>query len=78
VAEQATRQLAQEWIDERGYEIDRVDADGNQVVLVIHGTGERPTLAELGTRLGDSLNRPVEMKLIVVPSEQELYVFEPE
>ena len=77
-AEQATRRLAQEWIAERGYEIGQIDANGNQVVLVIHGSGERGELAELGSRLGNALNQSVEMTWIVVPSEQEVYVFEPE
>jgi uncharacterized membrane protein len=58
VAERATRRLAQGWIDETGYEIGQVDADGNQVVLIIHGSGERPALSELGTQLGTSLDRP--------------------
>lgn len=77
-AERATKRLAQEWIAEQDYEIRQVDADGNQVVLIIHGSGERPALAELGTRLGASLDRSIEMKLIVVPSVQELFVDEPE
>jgi uncharacterized membrane protein len=77
-AERATRRLAQEWLDERSYEINQVDADGNQVTLIIHGSGDRPALSELGTQLGASLDRSVEMKLIVVPSEREVYVVEPE
>jgi len=77
-AERTTRRLAQEWIADGGYEINEIDADGNQVTLIIRGSGERGELSELGSRLGDSLDRPVEMKLIVVPSEQEVYVFEPE
>jgi uncharacterized hydrophobic protein (TIGR00271 family) len=59
-------------------EINQVDADGNQVTLIIHGSGDRPALSELGTQLGASLDRSVEMKLIVVPSEREVYVVEPE
>jgi uncharacterized hydrophobic protein (TIGR00271 family) len=78
MAERAARQLGQEWIDETGYEINRVEANGERVVLVIHGSGERPSLPELGAQLDDSLDRPIEMKLIVVPSEQELYLAEPE
>ena len=78
VAERATRRLAQGWIDETGYEIGQVDADGNQVVLIIHGSGERPALSELGTQLGASLDRSVELKLVVVPSQEEVYLAEPE
>jgi hypothetical protein len=77
-AERTTKRLVQEWIGDTNYEFGQVDANGNQVKLVIHGSGDRPALAELGTQLSDRLKRPVEMTLIVVPSEQEVYVAVPE
>jgi uncharacterized hydrophobic protein (TIGR00271 family) len=76
--ERTTKHLVQEWIGESNYEFGRVEASGNQVKLFIHGSGDRPALAELGTQLNDRLKRSVEMTLIVVPSEQEVYVAEPE
>ena len=52
--------------------------DADQVDMVIHGSGERPQLSELGDQLDASLNRPFEMKLVVLPSEREEYVDEGE
>ena len=69
-----TIQLAQEWMDGTGYGISRVDVSGDQVDLVIYGSGERPQLSKLGDQLDDSLDQPFTMKLVVLPSEREEYV----
>ena len=47
---------------------------GDQVDLVIYGSGERPQLDELGDQLDASLDRLFTMNLVVVPSEREEYV----
>lgn len=78
VTERATKRLGQEWIGDANYEISKVEANGDQLVLIIHGSGERPLLSELGAELGKSINKPIEMKLVVVPSEEEFYVAQPE
>ncbi len=72
-AEMATKRLAQEWLDQTGYGVSKVEANGNQINLLIFGSGERPSLPELGSRLSASLNRQIDLNLIVVPSEKELY-----
>jgi len=69
-----TAQLAQEWLEGTGYGIERVTVSEDQVILVIHGSGDRPALSELTKQFGDSLDRVVNMRLIVVPSEVEDYV----
>jgi uncharacterized hydrophobic protein (TIGR00271 family) len=69
-----TIQLAEEWMEGTGYGIGRVDVSGDQVDMVIHGSGERPQLSELGDQLDDSLDQLFTMKLVVLPSEQEEYV----
>jgi uncharacterized membrane protein len=66
--------LTEEWVHGTGYEVNRVDVVGNQVTLAIHGSGERPRLSELGDQLGTSLDQPVDIHLVIVPSEQEEYV----
>ncbi len=66
--------MAQEWLEGTGYGIERVTVIGDQVILVIYGSGDRPALSELTNQFGDSLDREVNMRLIVVPSEQEYYV----
>lgn len=67
-------QLAQEWLEGADYGIDRVTVSGDQVELVIYGSGDRPPLFELGSQLDASFDEPVNMSLVVVPSEQEDYV----
>ncbi len=74
LAERATNQLAEEWIDQTGYQITRVEADGSQIILTINGSGDRPPLSELGDQVDATLNRLVNMRLIVVPSEHEDYI----
>ncbi len=70
-----TLELAQEWIQGTDYGIRSVDVFGNQVTLAIYGSGERPLLSDLGDNLGAALDQPVNLNLVVIPSEQETYVF---
>ena len=72
--ERETIQLAYHWLKDSDYEIRRVDAADDQVVLMIHGSGERPALSELGDQMNASLDQPIKLQLVVVPSEQEEYV----
>jgi len=72
--EKETLNLADQWIAGTEYEIRQVDVTDDQVVLVIYGSGDRPVLSELGDQLNASLDLPTNLRLIVVPSEQEDYV----
>jgi hypothetical protein len=65
-----------EWMQGTSYGIDRVLVAGDQINLVIHGSGERPVLSELGDRLNASLDKPVDINLVIVPTAQERYVAE--
>jgi uncharacterized membrane protein len=84
LTEITTRRLAQEWVDQTGYEVSRIEAHGNQVDLLINGSGEPPALSLLGTRVKDALqdtpvlNRLIRLKLIAVPAEEEFYEVLPE
>jgi uncharacterized hydrophobic protein (TIGR00271 family) len=64
------------WLQGTGYGINQVRVAGDQVNLVIYGSGERPLLSELGNRLNASLDEPVDINLVVVPSTKESYVAE--
>jgi hypothetical protein len=68
-----TIQLSQDWIEGTSYGISQVQVSGDQVNLVIYGSGERPALSALGDRLNDSLDRTIDLNLLVVPSAQERY-----
>jgi uncharacterized hydrophobic protein (TIGR00271 family) len=72
-----TLRLAKEWVNQTGFKVDHVDVEGEQVDLVIYGSGNRPQLTVLGERLDASLTRPVNINtinLIVLPSEQERWI----
>lgn len=69
-----TIKLTEEWVDGTGYGISQVDVRGDRVTLAIYGSGERPELSELGDQLGASLDQRVDIRLVIVPSEQEEYV----
>jgi uncharacterized membrane protein len=73
IVKQETIQLAQDWMGGSGYEINQVRVAGNRVNLVIYGSGDRPDLSELGDRLSASLDKPVDINLVIVPSRQESY-----
>ena len=66
-------QLTHQWIVDTGYSIRRVKVVDDQIDLEIYGSGERPALSELGDQLSASLNQPVNLRLFIVPSEQEVY-----
>jgi hypothetical protein len=55
------------------YNLKKINVTDDQIILEIHGSGERPILAELGEQLGETLGQPVKLSLIVVPSIQESY-----
>lgn len=69
-----TIHLADEWVDGTGYGINRVDVIGDKVTVAIYGSGERPPLSELGSQLGESIDQPVDLNLVIIPSAQERYV----
>jgi uncharacterized hydrophobic protein (TIGR00271 family) len=69
-----TTQLAQEWLEGTGFSISRVDVSGDQVDLFIYGSGERPRLSELGDQMDTSFDQPLEMHLVILPSERQDYV----
>ena len=69
-------QLAEEWIEGTGFRLSQIEVTGDQVDLAIYGSGEQPRLSELGERLFSSLDRPVDMKLVVLPSVQQEYAAE--
>ena len=75
---QATIQLTQDWMRGTDYRIDQVRVVGDQINLVIHGSGDRPELSELGDWLTASLDEPVDINLVIVPSAQENYLAERE
>jgi hypothetical protein len=78
VVERDMTQLAQEWLAETNYSIDRITVSEDQVFLIIYGSGRRPVLSELGSQLDASFDQPVDLSLIVVPSELEDYVTQKE
>ncbi len=71
--ERTTKRLADVWLAETSYVVSEIDASGDQVKLIIYGYGDRPLLAELGPEVDEVLAQKINMELIVVPSEREIY-----
>jgi hypothetical protein len=65
--------LTEQWLTGTGYEFHDAQISGNQVTLVINGLGERPELSELGDQLSTALDQPIDIKLDIVPSQEENY-----
>jgi uncharacterized hydrophobic protein (TIGR00271 family) len=72
--ERETTQLAHQWLAGTEYDLRQVEVTDNQVVLAIYGSGDRPELSVLGDRLNALHDQPINLRLIVSPSEQEDYV----
>jgi uncharacterized hydrophobic protein (TIGR00271 family) len=71
---QETIQVSQAWMAGTDYELSQIQVSGNHIDLVIHGSGEHPTVSELGERLDAALDQQFDLSLIVIPSKHEDYV----
>ena len=74
LVERETIQLANQWMAGTDYDIRQVDVTEDQVVLAIYGSGDRPELSELGDQLNALHDQPINLRLIITPTEQEDYV----
>ena len=72
-AELQTQKLAQLWLDETDYRLTRVDADGQNLAVLINGSGDLPDLDELATDLQSAIGPTIKVVIRVVPSETLLY-----
>jgi uncharacterized hydrophobic protein (TIGR00271 family) len=74
IAELQTRRFAQQWLAETAFDINKIEADGNQINVTISGSGDPPPLPDLGTDLQLTLDPDVQVKLKLVPSQLLLYL----
>ena len=72
-AEYKTRHLTQEWLSRTDFDIVNIEADGDQIKVIINGDGEPPPLRQLGTDLRSTLNPRVMVRLRVVPSQKLVF-----
>ena len=68
MAEAISKNLAQQWVSGTAYNVSQVLASGNQINVVINGSGDLPALAQLGAEINEALDRPVAIKLTVIPT----------
>ena len=73
LAELHTRRLARQWLRETGFEVSKIEADGNRIDVLITGHGEPPLLSELGSKLKSDFDPSIEVRLIVIPSRNLVY-----
>lgn len=73
IAELQTRRSTQQWLDQTSFEVNKIDANGNQIEVIISGSGEPPPLPDLGTDVQSTLGPEFQVRLKVVPSQSLLY-----
>ena len=57
-----------EWLAETGYEVSRVTADGNQVLVIVDGTGDPPPATAFAAELKSALGAQTRVKFKFFPS----------
>ena len=72
-AEVLARRFTQQWLAQTDFEVNKIDAHGNQLEIIITGSGELPPLPDLGTDLQAAVDSRIKIKLNVVPSQLLLY-----
>jgi len=73
IAEYQTKVLTRQWLSQSNFQVNRINANGNQVDIIISGSGEPPPLPDLATNMQSTLDRQVKVRLIVVPTEIRIY-----
>jgi uncharacterized hydrophobic protein (TIGR00271 family) len=72
-AELQAKLFSQQWLAETDFEVIQIEADNNQIEIVVTGPGEPPPLPDLGTKLKSVVDEGVVVKLKVVPALQKLF-----
>ncbi len=73
LAELQTQRFAQLWLDQTDYRVTKVEADGQNLNVLINGTGDLPALDELVTDLQSTIGPRIKIKIRVVPAKTLLY-----
>jgi hypothetical protein len=68
-AELQTQRFVQLWLDQTDFRVNKVEADGRNLTVLISGSGDIPALDELGTALQSTLGPRIKMYMRVVPSK---------
>ena len=69
LTELRTHALAKQWLAPTDLEINRVDADGNQIEIVISGSDDPPPVTDLGANLRSAIHPQTQVELRIVPSQ---------
>ena len=69
IAEFQAKRFTQQWLSETAFEVNRIDADGGEIEIIISGSGDPPPLPELAADLQSNLSPDVKVRLKVVPSQ---------
>jgi uncharacterized hydrophobic protein (TIGR00271 family) len=67
-AEYQTRQFTEQWLAQTSFEVNKIDANGNQIEVIISGAGDPPPLPDPGTDLGTAIDQDVTVNVKVVPA----------
>lgn len=73
IAELETHRATEAWLAESDFEVTRINANGDQIRIIITGLGEPPPLSALGSEVQAALGPGYMLQLQVVPSQQVFY-----
>ena len=73
MAELQANRFTKQWLDDTTFDVNRIDAHGDEIEIIISGVGEPPPLPELAAELQASLSPDIEVRLKVVPSQILLF-----
>jgi len=70
-----TRTVVRAWLNETGFELRDLKLDflSEEIHILISGPGEPPSLSELGSQIEAVFGQPVDMKLDIVPAEEQFF-----
>jgi hypothetical protein len=69
LAEFQAKRFTQQWLSDTTFDVNRIDAKGGEIEIVISGSGEPPPLPELAVDLQENLASDIKVRLKVVPSQ---------
>lgn len=70
--EMQTQELAEKWLEDTGFIVTRVEANGDIVAIVISGSGEPPPIGDLGPEF-QAVDSDLKVRLMVIPSQSQLF-----
>lgn len=73
ITEATSKNLAQQWVDGTDYRVSRVVSIGDEIYVVVNGSGDVPDLETLGADINQAIGRLVTVRLTIIPTQEQVY-----